>query len=434
MKRRSYLAAAIAGSTLAGCTGATPDATSNETDGGTDTGGGETDQPGESDGDPADEDDHEPRDDSSLRGTFDDFERLELWDPIAGTLEADREHAALGSQSARIVAAEGTQQVRIARELAEPIDVRAVVPGLALETDSVGNPLIRLRDASGDYRQYRQHVREGQPFVRRNFGHTAVSGDPDLGTITEIQILQWTGGAARTLRIDDLHFVPRVEQGRVQIQFQGGFETDYTLAYPILSAHDLTASTFLATARIRGTDGVAGDRMTEAQVAELADAGWTLGTVGARHRHLHEVDPDRLETDIRSPLEWFAERGYDDARYFGFPGGRFDGRMLELVGDHYDLGFGDRNRSHGYASNHLTLPRISGGVDRRNLSAEQLTDALEWTAEHGGITTIVFYEMDEDDAEALEAMATRLAQLRETGDLELVTPRELADEFVVDGP
>ncbi|WP_049927346.1 polysaccharide deacetylase family protein [Halopiger goleimassiliensis] len=423
MKRRSYLATAIAGTALAGCMGMIPDESSDGSDGNADGGEGQADDSAEDvpDGDPV------------STGTFDDFEDLEPWETIVGSLEADTDHAYAGSQSALIGTTEDEEQVRIRRQLSEPIDVRDVVPALALDTDSVGNPIIQLQDERGDYLQFKQHVREGHPFVRRNFGHTAVSGDPDLQSITEIHVGLWTGDAERSVRVDDFHFVPRVDQGRVLIQFQGGFESDYTLGYPVLSEYDIPASTFIATDRIRPHADATGDRLTEDQVAELADAGWTLGTVGARHRHLHEVDPDRLESDLLSPLEWFAERGYDDARYFGFPGGRFDGEMLEIVGEHYDLGFADRHRAHGYATNHLTLPRISGDVERRNLSAEQMIDALDWTAEYGGITTIVFYEMDEDDAENLEETAAHLADLRESGDLELVSPRELADEFVYEG-
>ena len=440
MRRRTYLTSATATAlslSVAGCVGGEDDAPDAEDNSSADRDdGNSSDDPGggtSSDDDREDEatDDDETEEATDLVGTFDDFEALERWEAIAGTLEADGGHAFDGSQSARLTASESETQTRIARELAEPIDVRGVVPGLALSTSDVANVTIQLADDAGEYVQFRQHVRGDHPFVRQNFGHTAVSGDPDLSEITEIQVIDWTGDEREgEVWVDDLHFVPRFETGRVMVQFQGGFESDYTHAFPILESYDLTGSTFVATSRIRGSEAADGDRLTEAQLAELVDAGWSVGTVGARHQQLHRVGPEEGRADILDPLEWFDERGYDESRYFAFPGGRYDEMQYELVTEHYDVGYAGRFRSQGQPSNPFTLTRISGDVGQRNLDAEEMIEALDWTAEYGGMTTIVFYEMDDEDAEALEETATHLATLVSAGELELITPGEIADEYV----
>ncbi|MFP8954406.1 polysaccharide deacetylase family protein [Natrialbaceae archaeon A-arb3/5] len=415
MKRRIYLTtAAAAAAALAGCAGRDDADTDHEED--------------DDDTDSDDDTDQYP----ALVGTFDDFEDLSEWELVAGSLEADDGRLSVGSQSAHLTTTETEEQSRITQELSEPIDVEDVVPGLALSTSSAASPIIQLHDDDGDFLEFQQHVRAEQPFVRHNFGHTAVSGDPDLSEITEIQIGSWTGDEHEgELWVDDLHFVPRVTTGRVMVQFQGGFETDYTEAFPIMEEYDLTGSTFVATDRIRESEDAEGDRMTEEQLDELVEAGWSVGTVGARGLHLHEVEPDRVESDILDPLDWLDEHGYGDSRYFAFPGGRYDGAMYDLVAENYDLGFAGRHRSQGWASNPFTVTRISGEVGQRNLDGEQMIDALDWTAEHGGITTIVFYEMDGDDAAELEEMAGHLADLESSGEVELVTPGEIADEYVL---
>ncbi len=426
MKRRTYLATAstTAAIAIAGCAGGI--GTTDDTD--------DPDDPNESDGNETDGDGDDPNGDDELPemvGTFDDFEDLSAWEAVAGSLEADSERTSMGSQSAHISMAESETQARIVRELSEPIDVEGVVPGLALSTDSSTNVVIQLQDAGGDFHQFIQYTYDGQPFVRQNFGHTEVTGDVDLNEITEIHIT-FSGGDDNEshLWVDDLHFVPRVEDGRVMVQFQGGFESDYTHAFPIMEEYDLTGATFVATDRIRITDEASGDRMTEDQLAELVDAGWSLGTVGSRGLQLHRVDSDQAESDILDPLAWFEDKGYDDVQYFAFPGGRYDPEMYELVGENYDLGFAGRYMSQGWASNRLNITRISADAGQRNLNADQLVDILDWTAEHGGITTIVFYKMDQEDASALETMASRLAEHRSAGDLELITPGEIANEYV----
>ena len=448
MRRRTYLTSVTVttlGLSVAGCVGSDGEPGDDDGEPGdddrtddepsvpdsTDDGHEEPDDDGDDELDDVDEepDDDEPDDEADLLGTFDDFENLGAWDAVVGTLEADSGLAFAGTQSARLTATESEEQSRIRRVLSDPIDVTDVVPGLALSTTDVANVVIQLHDADGDFLQFQQHVRGSAPFFRQNFGHTGVSGEPDPTEITEIHVLDWTGGREGELWIDDLHFVPRLTTGRVMIQFQGGFETNYTRAFPVLEAHDLTASTAIATDRMREHDAASGDRLTEAQLAELVDAGWSVGTVGANHRQLHRVDSDEVASHVLDPLDWFDERGYD-ARYFAFPGGRYDERTYELVAEHYDLGYAGRFRSQGWASNPYTITRISGDVGQRNLDAEAMIDAVDWTAAHGGITTIVFYQLDDADVAALEELAAHLAPLVATGDLELLSPGELADEYV----
>ncbi len=364
--------------------------------------------------------------------TFDDFEDLDAWEVVAGTLEADADRASTGSQSARLTASESEDRVRIRRELSDPINVEELVPGLALSTSSSASPIIQLYDEDGNYLQFQQYIHEGRPFIRHDFGHTQISGEPDLSAITEIQIGYWTGeGYAGEIWVDDLHFTGRIEDGRVMIQFQGGYESDYTHAFPIMEDHGLTATTFVATARIRDHEEVTGSRMTEDQLSELVDAGWSLGTVGTRGRHLNRVEGDEVESHILDPLEWFDEHGYEDAQYFGFPGGWYTEEMYDLVAENYDIAWGGRHRCQGMATNPYNLTRISGHEGQRNLDAEEMIGALDWAADHGGLTTIVFYEMDEGDAAALEETAAHLAELVSAGDLELITPREIADDYVL---
>ena len=437
MKRRTYLASATTVSAtlfVAGCTAEQPteaDVEANETD---DDPGDDDDEydteveDEEDDGEGDDEDDEEDR--SDLIGTFDDFEDLNAWEGFIGSIEANPDASTVGSQSARLLANEEDGQVRVRRELDEPIDVRDVTPGLAMASDPQGLVLIQLQDDDGDYVEYSQGIDSGGPFVRHNFGPTRIRGDPDPSEVTLLQIVRWFGeGAVGEMWVDDFHFVPSTNSGKVMLQFHGGFETHYTQGLSILDAYDLPGTIFVPTARIRTDEASDGTRLTLDQLAELDDAGWTVGSYSARGLHLDSVEPDELESDVLDPIDWLEDHGYaDDGRFFAFPGSRYPDAAYELVRDHYDLAFAGRSPSQGYAGN----PHLCSVTPTPD--AGEAIDLLDWTAELGGITTIPFYRLEESETiEALDATAAHLSDLVEAGELEVLTPEELASSYVSDG-
>ena len=434
MKRRTYLTTATVTATglvLAGCMGdeeVEEEPGDDDDDVDDDVGDDENgDEETEEEEEETDEEEDDDETDSDLVGTFDDFETLEPWYDFIGAIEADTSRYYDGSQSALLTPSDDDGQVRVRRELDEPIDVSEVAPGLAMAADNGGTVLIQLQDSDGDYVEFSQGVRPEMPLVRHNFGLTRVRGEPDLTEVTLLQIIRWFGDDAEgELWVDDFHFVPKPTTGKVMLQFHGGFETHYTEGLSILEAYDLPATVFVPTDRIRPDDPASGDRLTEAQVETLADAGWTIGSYSARGMFLDDAGPTELESDVVDPIDWLEEHGYEDgARFFAFPGMRYDQESYELVQEHYDLAFAGQSPSQGYAANpHLCS--VASSPD-----PGEATALLDWTAELGGITTIPFYRLEESESiEALEETAAHLDELVSAGDLDVITPQEMADEYV----
>lgn len=429
MNRRRYLATGLVVA-LAGCTelGSPDEAdTENGVDDGTDD---ESDSNGDDDADDGDDHDEEEEEeeethDDELVGTFDDFEDLDAWYALddIGSITADTEYVYEGSQSARLEHDDG--QVRVRRSLDEPIDVRGVVPGLATTAQDRGSILIQLQDEDGDYLEFSQQVMDGMPLARHNFGLTRVRGDPDLSEIIVLQIIHW---GDEPLWVDDFHFVPKPDTGRVMLQFHGGYEAHYTEALSILEEYDLPATAFVPTGRLRPDQAAEGDRLTYDQVGELASAGWTIGSHSAQGSQLADADSvgDDLESNVVDPIDWLEEEGYaDDGLYFAFPGSVYHEAAYELVQENYDLAFAGQSPAQGYAAN----PHLCSMV--ANPDPNEAVDVLEWTAEWGGITTLAFFQMeDEEVVTALENAAAALAELVEAGDLQVITPEQMADEFV----
>lgn len=409
MDRRTYLAtgAVVA---IAGCTelGGPGEAESDDEP---------TDQ-----SDDADSNGEESVDYPEMAGTFDDFENPEEWNVAAGSASADDERAYEGSQSVRLTVTGGEGQARIVRELDEPIDCSEVSPGLAAESSHPTAPLIQLIDDDGNRIDYRASVAPDVEMLRASFGIAHVEGEPDLSEITEIQIA-YIADESGELWIDDLHFVPRPTDGKVLLQFDGGYETNYTRALPVLEEYGYAATTFINTDRLREDEEAEGDRLTEDQLEELDDAGWTIGSNTANGRILTGLDDDEKEQQIRDAAEWLEDNGYD-AEYFSYPTGRYDQRSLELVEEHHDLGFAGRYPAQGYAATSSLCSRV---VDP---SPEAARTYLDMTAEIGGITSLCYHELGDGSYGSFESAMSHLNELESAGELEVIAPADVEEEYL----
>ncbi|ELY90558.1 polysaccharide deacetylase [Natrialba hulunbeirensis JCM 10989] len=425
MKRRTYLtttSATAVGLALAGCMGGdeSGDDPSDENGGDADSENG--DDGGNGSGEPG------------LVGTFDDFESIDEWEAFQdiGAIDTDSERSYDGSQSMVLAPDPEDGQVRARRSLDDPIDIRDVVPGLAMTAEDDGVVLIQLQDEDGDYVEYSQQVMSDMPLARKNFGLTRVRGEPDLSEIMVLQIIRWFGSSGdegdddSRMWVDDFHFVPKPNAGKVMLQFHGGYETHHSEALPRVSEYGFPATTFVPTSRIRSDVAVEGDRLTEDQVADLANDGWTIGSHSHFGTHVSNIGPDEMEENITEPIDWLEDEGYDEgARFFAFPGSQYTESAYELVQEHYDLAFAGQTQAQGYAGN----PHLCSTVS--NPAPGEAANLLDWTATHGGITSLAFYQLEEEEAiEGLEETLEELDAHVEAGDLEVITPTEMADEYV----
>ncbi len=400
MKRRTYLSAAVAAA-VAGC--------SSTEESGDDPDGGRTDSSDEN---------AEP---------FDDFETLEAWSAPLGTVTADAERAYTGSQSAKLESGDD-DQVRIVRELSEPRDLSGLRPSLAVATEHEADMVVQLLDEAGNRLVFRQRAHSGTPLVQHNFGVATVDGEPDLSAVREVQILRWTGDDDKgAVWIDDLRFVPAPDTGKVLLQFDGGYETDYTGALPVLEEHGYPAVSFVTPSRIREDERAEGDHLVRDQLDELADAGWTIGSHSMHGLALtgsSEYDPEAEISDARA---WLEDEGFEDgAQYFSYPLGQYDGDALEAVADNHDLAFAGRYPSQGIATNPHLCTRITGP------DAATARSALEYTARLGGITSLAFGQLDEGSLSVLEETVGFIDELESAGDLEVIGPGDVAESFVRD--
>ena len=361
-----------------------------------------------------------------LAGTFDDFEDLSRWQILEGEVSADTDRSAVGTQSAVTTLSGTGEALSLSLSPDDPIDVTSVVPGLAVEGSRTTIPWIRLVDDSGSVATYRRAIAGGIPIQRVNFGVDTTEEAFDETTVSEIRVQILGGDTPLTAWMDDLHFVPRPATGKVMIQFDDCHETDYTKALPRLEDHDIPAATFVNPEYIeRGT--VAGDsRLSVEQCEALDAAGWTVANHTWSHERLPDLDRSGQREEILEGKHWLEDHGFEEgARYFAYPFGDHDATSVELVADHQDLSFHGGYPASGHTANTELAPRIG------EPSSEEITDILDTTAEHGGITSIFYHRLeDEEQLADFTAMLDHLVPMLDNGDLEIVLPQDIEDRYL----
>lgn len=372
-----------------------------------------------------DSDDSDDRDLPDLAGTFDDFGDLDQWSTTSGSVSVDPDRALVGSQAVHL-SLPHEQSLRLSRELEEPLDVSDVVPGLAVASDGLLIPWVRLVDENGSVASYRRALVGGLAIQRYNFGIDFIEEGFDETAVTELQVQVSAAAGDRTIWLDDFHFVPRPETGRVMVQFDDCHETDYTEALPRLEKHGIPAATFVNPRYIElGT--VAGDsRLSVDQCHELDQAGWTVCNHTWSHANLEELDHAAQEEEIVRGKTWLEDEGFEEgARYFCYPFGNHNSTTVDLVRKHHAIGYHGGLPAPGYTANTELAPRIG------EPTADEIGEILSLTAEHRGLTAFFYHRLEEQsDIDQFEAMLDALVPLVESGELEPILPPEVEDRYL----
>ncbi|WP_247002464.1 polysaccharide deacetylase family protein [Halosolutus gelatinilyticus] len=424
MERRTYLALASA-TCLAGCTDSRSASRDREPASETESSSAiDSNATPESDR-TADDPDESATEGANPEGTDDDFEDLSAWDVSGGTLTPDPDRSFVGTQSARLETRRDEGATRLRKPFSSPRDLTDVVPGIAAAAADRLTLVVWLLDENGNRIEYRRRIDADLPFMRYNVGLTAVDDGFDHGAIVEVQVRLWTADDdARTVWLDDLHFTPRPERGKVMIQFDDGNETDYTEALPILEPYGYPAVSFVNPGSIeRGSDG--GPALSLDQARELRDAGWCIANHTMTHAELPELDASEQETEIREGKAWLREHGFEEgAEYFAYPFGAYDATTIELVDEHHSIGFAGGGVGQGYTTN-TTLASRLGEPD-----AERARTAIERTAELRGISSLLFHGLEGETLADFEATIEALHEYESAGEIDVILPRDLERSYL----
>jgi len=127
------------------------------------------------------------------------------------------------------------------------------------------------------------------------------------------------------------------QRGLVGITFDDGYDNLAETALPELLRHGFTATMFIISGLLGGTnewDGAPLWRLVSAdQVRELASAGMEIGSHSATHLSLTGVDANQLEAQVRESRASLGELIGAPIRGFAYPYGSMDTAARHAVRD-----------------------------------------------------------------------------------------------------
>lgn len=199
---------------------------------------------------------------------------------------------------------------------------------------------------------------------------SAISTEPDAFR----RHVEWI--VARGVRV-----VPPAELARVPadtdalaLTFDDGFRNFATFAWPLLRAHGLTATLYIATEWVGRTNGWgrwAGldvpelPLLTWDELGRMAEEGLNLGAHSRTHPDLRRIDDARLADEVVGSAEEIRERTGSRPDTFAYPYGEHDARVLGVVRTAFDAACTTELRPLGPTEDPHRLPRLDAFYLRR---------------------------------------------------------------------
>lgn len=113
-----------------------------------------------------------------------------------------------------------------------------------------------------------------------------------------------------------------LESGGIALTFDDGCESDLLVAAPLLKAAGFGATFYLVSNWV----GKAGF-LSAAQVRELAENGFEIGSHGQNHAFLSDLPDEKLRAELGDSRKHLQDLTGREIAHFSCPGGRFDARV-----------------------------------------------------------------------------------------------------------
>jgi peptidoglycan/xylan/chitin deacetylase (PgdA/CDA1 family) len=412
--RRTFLALA-AGIAVAGCT--------ESFDGQTESGGNDGSTEPEPESEP--EAETRPEDDAAEESTDEllfDFQDIDEWEAVAGTVSPDREEYVTGDASARLDGS--TDPVIRFERTGLDLDLTEQRPSIVARCHSQNLSEavdVIAYDIAGNMMRFRTRffkTGEETTFMPLDMGINDWDEGVDLSAIETLRIqIRFGATSSGILWVDSVYLTPVPETPALMIQWDDGYASQYTEALPIQREYDIPSTTFLNTDNIGD-----GGRLSLEQLTELQNAGWEIGSHLRTHENLRDLTRREQEVQIRGSKEWLIENGFETGSEFvSYPFGTYDQSGYELVEEQYTYAMVGGEPGYGLPRNPAHVGRSS---ERTLGGARAYIDTLvQW----GGIGGLFWHELPRETPLAeFEQIMQYIADRRDAGELDVITLSDLA--------
>lgn len=117
------------------------------------------------------------------------------------------------------------------------------------------------------------------------------------------------------------------------LTFDDGFETDYTIAYPLLKERGIVGTSFINGAHVGNEQGKQ-RRMSWDQIKELNQSGWDIQGHTFSHPKLSELTADDIHKEFELNNSAFENNGLPAPRHTAYPYGDHD-EVVKNIGKEY---------------------------------------------------------------------------------------------------
>ena len=203
-----------------------------------------------------------------------------------------------------------------------------------------GRPRVDLEELGhADHITHREPVEPEIRFPIFNYHHvsplpTNASPARVIFTVTpgmlEKQLVYLKEHGYRSVPLDALmdyfdHGTP-IPPKSVAITFDDGWRDQHEYAFPLLQKYGFTATFFVPVGWI-GHPKV----MPWSELREMADAGMTIGTHGAKHLHFDQIGEPLLKKEIVDTKTEMEKNLQRPVRYIAYPGGHWTTQAVAVV-------------------------------------------------------------------------------------------------------
>lgn len=356
----------------------------------------------------------------------DDFEDLSYWQAVErqGSLSKSTD-AYEGTHCAHVVGSKKTKEGHLIRSVSGA-DLRGTNLSMAVKVTSHDFFKIAIElyapDSVHTVSFKRTFLGPKNRWIRVNFGVTNVADDVDLSNVKKVHIVARPVDANAKepveFLVDDLKTVSRPNTGSVMFTFDDSHSSHYR-AYELMQEYGFAGVEGVIPKSI-GRD----DRLTEDQLATMADDGWDISAhPNVQAYYFSDYSPDEQERLMKKTQSYLKDSGFEDgARHLLVPKNVVGSETFDLARKYYDTVF-----SFGGCPN--ALPFENGDAIVSRVNGKNLTETkryVDYAADYGQLVVPLFHEIGEG-GRVSEADFESLLQYVDEKNLNVITASQFLD-------